>query len=38
MERFGLEGTVRASFGAYNTLAEVERFAAAVRDAAECLA
>jgi cysteine desulfurase/selenocysteine lyase len=32
MERFGIPGTVRASFGLYNTMAEVERFAAVLGD------
>ena len=30
MERFGIEGTVRASFAAYNTIEEIDRFIAAV--------
>ena len=31
MDRYGVTGTVRASFALYNTLDEVERFVAAVR-------
>lgn len=31
MRRLGIAGTVRASFAAYNTMEEVERFAAALR-------
>ncbi len=38
MERFGIEGTVRASFALYNTEAEVDAFAAALRRAAAMLA
>ena len=38
MERFGIEGTVRASFALYNTEAEVDAFAAALRRAATMLA
>ena len=30
MERFGIEGTVRASFAAYNTIEEIDRFIAAI--------
>ena len=30
MQRFGLEGTIRASFAVYNTMEEVDRFAEAV--------
>lgn len=37
MERFGIEGTVRASFALYNTEAEVDAFAAALRRAAAML-
>jgi len=37
MERFGIEGTVRASFALYNTEAEVDAFAAAMRRAAAML-
>lgn len=37
MERFGIEGTVRASFVLYNTEAEVDAFAAALRRAAAML-
>jgi cysteine desulfurase/selenocysteine lyase len=35
MERFGIPGTVRASFALYNTLAEVDSFAAVLRGIAE---
>jgi cysteine desulfurase/selenocysteine lyase len=35
MERFGVPGTVRASFALYNTLAEVETFASVLRTIAE---
>ena len=35
MDRYGVTGTVRASFALYNTLDEVERFVAAVRRVAE---
>lgn len=38
MERFGIEGTVRASFALYNTEAEVDAFATALRRAAAMLA
>jgi cysteine desulfurase/selenocysteine lyase len=31
MERFAIPGTVRASFGAYNTLQEVDTFVAATQ-------
>ena len=31
MDRYGVTGTVRASFALYNTLDEVDRFVAAVR-------
>lgn len=37
MDRFGLPGTVRASFGLYNTREDVDRLAAAVRDVAGML-
>ena len=37
MERFGIEGTVRASFAAYNTRAEVDAFIAALRRVAAML-
>lgn len=37
MERFGIEGTVRASFALYNTEAEVDAFATALRRAAAML-
>jgi len=37
MERFGIEGTVRASFALYNTEAEVDAFAAALHRAAAML-
>lgn len=37
MERFGIEGTVRASFALYNTEAEVDAFAAALRRATAML-
>ena len=37
MERFDIEGTVRASFALYNTEAEVDAFAAALRRAAAML-
>lgn len=37
MERFGIEGTVRASFALYNTEGEVDAFAAALRRAAAML-
>jgi cysteine desulfurase/selenocysteine lyase len=30
MERFGIEGTIRASFAAYNTVEEIDRFISAV--------
>ena len=30
MERFGIEGTIRASFAAYNTIEEIDRFISAV--------
>src|SRR5262249_60356076 len=35
MDRFGIPGTARASFGMYNTAEEVDRFAAALRKAVE---
>jgi cysteine desulfurase/selenocysteine lyase len=35
MDRFGVPATVRASFGMYNTLEEVETLVAAVRHARE---
>ena len=38
MERFGIEGTVRASFALYNTTAEVDAFIAALRRTATMLA
>ncbi|MDE6158423.1 MAG: aminotransferase class V-fold PLP-dependent enzyme, partial [Muribaculaceae bacterium] len=38
MERFGIEGTVRASFAVYNTRAEVDTFIAALRRVAAMLA
>lgn len=34
MERYGIHSTARASFGAYNTLDEADRFVAAVKKAA----
>lgn len=37
MNRFGITGTVRASFAAYNTSAEVDSLVAAVRQAAQML-
>jgi cysteine desulfurase/selenocysteine lyase len=37
MARFGVTGTVRASFAAYNTLAEIDALAAAVEKAAAML-
>lgn len=37
MERFGIEGTVRASFAAYNTCEEVDTFIAALRRVAAML-
>ena len=37
MARFGTTGTVRASFAAYNTLAEVETLAQAVKKAVTML-
>ena len=37
MERFGIEGTVRASFAAYNTHEEVDTFIAALRRVAAML-
>lgn len=37
MERFGIPGTVRASFAPYNTLAEVDAFAAGVQRAVSML-
>ncbi len=37
MQRFGIEGTVRASFALYNTEAEVDAFVAAVRRVAAML-
>ena len=38
MERFGLPATTRASFGLYNTLAEVEALAAGLRKVREVFA
>ena len=38
MHTLGIEGTVRASFGVYNTMEEVEQFVAAVRRVAEMFA
>jgi cysteine desulfurase/selenocysteine lyase len=35
MHRLGVEGTVRASFGIYNTMEEVEQFVAAVERVAK---
>ena len=35
MHRLGIEGTVRASFGIYNTMEEVEQFVAAVERVAK---
>ena len=35
MHRLGVEGTVRASFGVYNTIDEVEQFVAAVKRVAQ---
>lgn len=35
MHRFGIDGTVRASFGVYNTMDEVEQFVAAVERVAK---
>ena len=37
MQRFGLPATARASFGIYNTEAEIDQLVAAVRDAKEVL-
>jgi cysteine desulfurase/selenocysteine lyase len=37
MTRFGIPGTVRASFAMYNTLDEVDAFVNAVRKAATML-
>jgi len=37
MARFGITGTVRASFAAYNTLDDVDRLVAAVRKATAML-
>lgn len=37
MTRFGIPGTVRASFAAYNTMEEVDTFVKAVKKAAEML-
>ena len=37
MAALGVEGTVRASFGVYNTLAEVDTFLAAIRRIAPML-
>lgn len=37
MEHFGIEGTVRASFAVYNTLAEADRFVDAVKRVAAIL-
>lgn len=37
MARFGITGTTRASFALYNTLDEIERFAAAVKRAVKLL-
>ncbi len=38
MERFGIEGTVRASFALYNTVEEADAFAAALHRVADLLA
>lgn len=38
MHRLGIEGTVRASFGVYNTMEEVEQFVAAVERVAKMFA
>ena len=38
MHRLGIEGTVRASFGVYNTMDEVEQFVAAVERVAKMFA
>lgn len=38
MHRLGIEGTVRASFGVYNTIEEVEQFVAAVERVAKMFA
>ena len=35
MHRLGIDGTVRASFGVYNTMEEVEQFIAAVERTAK---
>ena len=35
MHTLGIEGTVRASFGVYNTMEEVEQFVAAVERVAK---
>ena len=37
MDKLGIPGTVRASFGAYNTVEEVDRLAAGVRRAVSML-
>jgi len=37
MDKLGIPGTVRASFGAYNTVEEIDRLAEAVARAAAML-